>query len=343
MIREETFKRQVNGQDIHLLTLCNAEGMRVQVMNYGAKMVSLYVPNRLGVAADVLLGFSTFEEWQTKEPYFNAVIGRCANRIKNGRFVLEGTEYQLAINNGTNHLHGGVIGYNERVWTVEKADEQQVCLSYLSPDGEEHYPGNLHVKVTYRLTADNALEITYEARTDKTTVVGFTQHAYFNLCGEGEGNVREHLLQVEADNYTPFDQTSCPTGEILPVEGTPMDFRQPTRIGDRIDDSFFAPGRGIDNNFVLRKQKPAGNLERAAILSADGRTMEVWTTLPGLQVYTGNWVEPNIGKSGRQYGVQHAVCLEAQNFPDAINHTQFPSPALRPGEVYRHQCVYKFV
>lgn len=331
-------------KNIRIYTLRGRNGLEAQITNYGAKIVSLTVPNRDGEKADVVLGFNTLEEWQSQETYFNAVIGRYANRIKDGRFTLDGREYQLPINNGTNALHGGVHGFNEKVWEVVGQSTYSVSLRYRAKDGEEGYPGNLDVYVTYQVTKDNALSITYEAKTDAPTILGFTNHAYFNLNGETSPSVRDHTLQVFADEYTPFDETACPTGEILPVEGTPMDFREPVLVGDRIDDAFFAPGRGIDNNWVLRKcnvesKKP----ELAAVVSAGGRTMEVWTTFPGLQVYTGNWVEEHVGKGGTTYGPQNSICLETQNFPDAPNHANFPSPVLRPGEIYFEQTLYKFV
>lgn len=348
MINEESFSGLMRGRRIGLFTLRNPQGMTAKITNYGAKIVQLLAPDKDGNLADVVLGFDSLKEWQTKETYFNAVIGRCANRIKDGLFSLDGKQYSLAQNNGTNHLHGGEHGFNERVWEVVGQTRHSVSLRYRSEDGEENYPGTLDVYVTYNITLDNALEITYEAKTDQPTIAGFTNHAYFNLKGEGEGNVRDHSLQVFADQYTPFDQSACPTGDILPVEGTPMDFRQPTLIGERIDLDFFRPGRGIDNNWLLLKEQKAGKNgkrkpELAARLSANGRTMEVWTTMPALQVYTGNFIEKNTGKSGREYDVQTAVCLEAQNCPNAINCDKFPSPILRPEEIYFEQCIYKFV
>ena len=313
--------------------------LHAEVSDFGAKITRLLVPDTQGNSADVLLGFASEEEWRTKELYFNASIGRCANRIKDGRFVLDGKTYQLPLNNGTNSLHGGEHGFNEKIWEVIESDSRRIMLHYRSADGEEGYPGNLDVWVTYALTDDNALTIEYKAQSDAPTIVNFTNHAYFNLCGEDAPSVRNHTLQVFADQYTPFDDTACPTGEILPVEGTPMDFRQPTLIGDRIDLPFFAPGKGIDNNWVLNGE----GLRKAAVLSADERTMEVYTTCPALQVYTGNYVEPNMGKSGTCYQPQNAVCLETQNFPDAINHPHFPSPVLRPDETFRQITTYKFV
>jgi len=314
--------------------------LRVQISDYGAKITRLLVPNKEGKVADVVLGFEKDEEWQTKETYFNAVIGRCANRIKDGRFALDGKQYQLPVNNGTNSLHGGIHGFNEKTWKVEQHDATHIVLYYRSQDGEEGYPGNLDVWVTYRLTPENGLSVCYKARTDAPTIVNFTNHAYFNLNGEDSPSVRNHLLQVLADTYTPFDETACPTGEVLPVEGTPMDFRKPVMVSERIDDPFFVPGRGIDNNWLL----PASDsLRLAAKVTADGRTMEVWTTAPALQVYTGNYVEENKGKSGVIYRPQNAICLETQNVPDAINHPNFPSPVLRPGETFESETVYKFV
>ena len=343
MVNIESFNTRVDGKRIVLCTLTNRNGLQAQITNYGAKIVSLIVPNKQGEKADVVLGFSTFDEWQKQETYFNAIIGRYANRIKDGKFALDGVEYQLPINNGTNSLHGGVHGFNEKVWDVVGQSTYSVSLHYRAKDGEEGYPGNLDVYATYSLTKDNALSIVYEAKTDKPTILGFTNHAYFNLEGEGCGTVHNHQLQVLADEYTPFDDTACPTGEILPVEGTPMDFREMVRVGDRIDDVFFASGRGIDNNFVLRPLLEDQKMRHAATLLADGREMQVWTTQPGLQVYTGNWVEQYVGKCGKLYDVQHAICLETQNFPDAPNHAYFPNAVLRPGEIYYSRTDYRFV
>lgn len=333
--------RLTDMSSISNFTLTGAAGFGAEISNYGAKLLRLMVPDKDGVVADVVLGFNTMQEWQTKETYFNAVIGRYANRIKDGRFCLDGKVYQLPVNNGTNSLHGGVHGFNEKVWDVVSYDTKTLVLHYRAADGEEGYPGNVDVTVTYSVEG-KSLSIHYQAVSDAPTIINLTNHAYFNLNGETSPTVRDHVLQVMADAYTPFDPTACPTGEILPVEGTPMDFREPVRVGDRIDDPFFAPGRGIDNNWVLRKSAPGYPLETAAIVSSSGRRMTVKTTAPGLQVYTGNWVEENIGKGGVKYGPQNAICLETQNFPDAPNHASFPSAVLRPSETYDQTTIYAF-
>lgn len=341
MVNEDNFKCLYKHKQVRLVTLRNPNGMRVQITNYGAKIVSLYAPDKEGKFADVVLGFNTFEEWRDQETYFNATIGRYANRIKDGRFMLDGVEYTLPRNNGENCLHGGIVGFNERVWDIVGQTAYSVSMHLVAKDGEEGFPGNMDVYVTYTLTKENGLKITWEAKTDKPTVVGFTNHAYFNLKGEGQGTIHDHTLQILADTYTPFDASNCPTGEIVPVEGTPMDFRQPTLVGDRIDDPFFAPGRGIDNNWVL-PENAEHDLRLVAVLEGGNRTMEVLTTMPGLQVYTGNWVEQHVGKHGNMYDVQTAICLETQNFPDAPNQPHFPNAVLRPGEVYFEQTMYLF-
>ena len=328
---------------ISTITLIGKGALQASVTNYGAKILSLLVPNQAGEVVDVLLGFSTMEQWQTLEPSFNAVIGRYANRIKYGRFTIDGQSYQLPINCAGNTLHGGVEGFQQRVWDIVCQSADSVSLHYRSMDGEQGFPGTLDVYVTYQLTPDNALRITYEARTTAPTVINLTQHAYFNLEGEHSDSIRQHILQINADAFTEMDDTNCPTGTILSVEGTPMDFRQPTRIGDRIDDPIFAPTRGIDANWVLPPTPYTLHRNAVATLSAAGRTMQVFTTQPALQVYTANFVEENIGKSGTLYHPQNAICLETQNYPDAPNHPSFPSAVLRPGEVYFQQTEYKFV
>ena len=323
---------------IRFYTIKSSGGLKVEISNLGAKVTKLLVAGR-----DVVLGFKTAEEWRTQETYFNAICGRVANRIKNGQFTLDGKTYQLPINNGTNSLHGGVEGFNAKIWEVTAQSAYEITLHYRAKDGEEGYPGNVDVWVTYTATKDNALRIHYEAKADQPTLVALTNHSYFNLAGEGSGLVHDHVLQVFADEYTPFDETACPTGEILPVEGTMMDFRNPVRIGDRIKDTFFAPGRGIDNNWCLCAADAPKELRHAATLQAEGLTMECWTTMKGLQVYTGNYIEQHEGKSGRMYDEQHAVCLEAQNWPDGINHSNFPNIVLRPNEKLDEITEYRFI
>ena len=323
---------------IQFYTIKSSGGLKVEISNLGAKVTKLLIAGR-----DVVLGFKTADEWRSQETYFNAICGRVANRIKDGRFTLDGVEYRLPINNGTNSLHGGVEGFNAKIWEVTARSIYEITLHYRAKDGEEGYPGNTDIWVTYTATKDNRLRIHYEAKTDAPTIVAMTNHSYFNLAGEGSGRVDGHVLQVNADRYTPFDETACPTGEIRPVEGTPMDFRQPVRIGDRINDPFFAPGRGIDNNWCLCAADAPKELRHAATLQADGLTMECWTTMKGLQVYTGNYIERHEGKSGTMYDEQHAVCLEAQNWPDGINHAGFPDIILRPDERLDEITEYRFV
>ncbi len=317
--------------------------MSVDITNYGAKIVRLYAPDKNGRFDDVVLGFDTLEEVIEKEIYFGAVCGRFANRIKDGKFSINGVEYTLPINNGTNSLHGGVHGFNEKVWTVKSASETELVLELFSPDGEEGYPGNLTVTATYNLTDDNEVKIHYEATTDKATVIGLTNHSYFNLKGAGNGTIKNHVLQINADFYTVLDESFALTGEIRPVAGTPFDFRQPTVVGERIDDEVYVPGWGIDNNWCLRKEQ-AGDCVLAGTVYelVSGRKMEVLTTQPGMQIYTGNWIDKVAGKDGKIYDRQDAICLETQGFPNSPNVPFFPSPVLRPGQKYDEWCVYKF-
>lgn len=328
---------------IQFYTIKSTGGLKAEISNLGAKITRLLVANRKGEVKDVVLGFRTAEEWRTQETYFNAICGRVANRIKAGQFSIDGHAYQLPVNNGPNSLHGGIEGFNAKLWEVTAQSLYEITLHYRSKDGEEGYPGNLDVWVTYTATKDNTLRIHYEAKTDAPTIVAMTNHAYFNLEGEDSGRVDDHVLQVFADRYTPFDDSACPTGAIAPVAGTPMDFRQPVRIGDRLRDPFFAPGRGIDNNWCLSEADAPKALRHAATLQADGRTMECWTTMKGLQVYTGNYIERHAGKNGTCYDEQHAVCLEAQNWPDAVHHAGFPEITLRPGQTLDETTEYRFV
>jgi len=334
---------ELDGKPVSLYTLFNKKGMSVDITNYGAKILRLIVADKNGKFDDVVLGFDTLEEVMEKEIYFGAICGRFANRIKNGKFTLNGEKYQLPVNNGTNSLHGGIHGYNEKVWTVKTVTQQELVLTLFSPDGEEGYPGNLSITATYFLSDENELKIHYEATTDETTIIGLTNHSYFNLKGAGNGTIRNHRLQVNADFYTVLDESFALTGEIRPVEGTPFDFRTPVTVDERVDDAAFVPGWGLDNNWCIRKHH-AGELALAGIVyePESGRKMEVLTTQPGLQVYSGNWIENVTGKEGKKYDRQDAICLETQGFPNSPNIAHFPSPVLRPEGKYDEWCVYKF-
>ena len=319
--------------------------MTVKVITYGAIVTEMHVPDRNGVTADVVLGFDDMEGYLTSQPYFGATVGRVANRIAAGRFTLDGQDYNLAVNNGPNSLHGGLKGFDKVVWKAEESSVPggaAVRLTYLSKDGEEGYPGNLSVSVTYTLTAENALRIDYAGSTDKPTPVNLTNHSYFNLAGPDSGTILGHELLLSADFYTPVDETLIPTGELRSVVGTPLDFTNPTAIGSRIDQIAGEPG-GYDHNFVLRE----GNRGKgAAAIVRDprsGRTMEVFTTEPGLQLYTANFLDGTIqGKLGMNYIKRNAFCLEAQHFPDSVHHANFPSIILRPGSLYSQTTIYRF-
>ena len=317
--------------------------MSAEICNYGARVTKLNVPDKKGVTADVVLSFDTLEEITTKETYFNATCGRFANRIKDAKFTLEGKDYKLAENNGPNSLHGGKEGFNMKVWDVKSVSENEIILHYLSPDGEEGYPGNLDVTLTYQLTDENELKIHYEAISDKTTVIGLTNHSYFNLKGAGEGLVHDHYLQLNADFHTALDEFTCPTGEVLKVDNSPYDFREPTLLADRINDPVFAPNRGLDDNWVIRRNQPGELVVAGYIYEPEsGRKMEVITTQPGVQIYTANWVDKQIAKYGKQYEAQGAICLETQGFPASPNYPHFPSTVLSAGEKYDEWCIYKF-
>ena len=317
--------------------------MSAEICNYGARVTKLNVPDKKGVTADVVLSFDTLEEITTKETYFNATCGRFANRIKDAKFTLEGKDYKLAENNGPNSLHGGKEGFNMKVWDVKSVSENEIILHYLSPDGEEGYPGNLDITLTYQLTDENELKIHYEAISDKTTVIGLTNHSYFNLKGAGEGLVHDHYLQLNADFHTALDEFTCPTGEVLKEDNSPYDFREPTLLADRINDPVFAPNRGLDDNWVIRRNQPGELVVAGYIYEPEsGRKMEVITTQPGVQIYTANWVDKQIAKYGKQYEAQGAICLETQGFPASPNYPHFPSTVLRAGEKYDEWCIYKF-
>lgn len=341
-VQKQAFGRLPDGQKIDLYVLTNTHGMRARVMTYGATLVSLEVPDRDGCIADITLGHDSLEGYITDSPYFGSTVGRYANRIAGGRFVLDGITYTLAKNDDANHLHGGIRGFDKVVWEAEpvrKDREVGVRFSYLSPDGEEGYPGNLSCRVTYLLTEDDELKIQYEATTDKPTHVNLTHHSYFNLAGQGAGDILSHELMINADKYTPVDEGLIPTGKLRDVAGTPMDFRKPHAIGERIAQ---VPG-GYDHNFVLLSRGEELALAARVYAPSTGRVMEVYTTEPGIQFYSGNFLDGSItGKAGKTYPKHAGFCLEPQHFPDSPNKPNFPSTVLRPGETYSTLTVFKF-
>jgi aldose 1-epimerase len=342
-MEKKSFGKLPDGTEIEQYTLRSANGATAKVITYGATLTELWMPDKSGKSADVVLGFDNLEGYLGDHPFFGATVGRYGNRIAKGKFSIDGHEYSLFLNNGPNSLHGGKVGFNRKVWKAEPvkiAHGAAVKLSYVSKDGEEGYPGTLTTAVTYELSDDNALKITYHASTDKPTVVNLTNHSYFNLSGAGRGDILNEVLQIDADRYTPVDDTLIPTGELATVEGTPYDFRKATAIGAR---SAQVPKLGgYDNNFVLNGE--AGKLRRVGSLydPASGRNMEVWTTEPGVQVYISLGLNGSIKGIGGAYPKFAAVCLETQHFPDSPNHPNFPSTVVRPGQAYHSETVYKF-
>lgn len=339
----------VDGQPIDLYTMTNAHGLQVELTNYGGVIVAIRVPDKAGKLDDVALGFDDLNGYLVNKPYFGALVGRYANRIANGEFTLDGVQYHLAKNNGPNSLHGGLVGFNKKVWHGETFSgdfSAGVILTYTSRDGEEGFPGNLKVKVTYTLPENNELQIEYEATTDKATPVNLTHHDYFNLKGEGNGDILGHVLMLNADRFTPTDKTLIPTGELRSVKGTPLDFTTPTAIGARIKDNYdqLVTAGGYDQNFVINRK--VNGLELAARVHepTTGRTLEVYTTEPGVQFYSGNSLDGTVvGKSGHAYKKWEAFCLETQHFPDSPNHANFPSTILKPGETYHSRSLYRFL
>jgi len=346
IIHEADFITVHNGKQTSLHTLKNKNGLVAQVTNYGAITVSIYVPDRNGMLADIVLGYDNINAYiNGNGPYMGAICGRVANRIGKGKFTLENRTYSLAVNNGPNHLHGGIAGFNKAVWDVVRSTPNSVQLEYLSRNGEEGYPGNLKILATYTLTDENEFRLDYLATTDETTIVNLASHSYFNLAGEGSGSIYDQELMINGEFYTPTDETNVPTGEIRSVKGTPMDFTVTKKIGKDIDqpDEQLRFGSGYDHNWVL-KHRP-GELGLAAVAqdSKSGRIMEIFTTQPGVQFYSSNWMEGEKGKRGHIYGKRQAFCLETQLFADAINIPHFPSVILNPGEEYKHSCVHRFL
>jgi len=347
-ITSQSFGTAPDGKAATLYTLTNSRGVEAAITNYGGIVVSLKVPDRQGRLGDVALGYDDLAAYVKSSPYFGALIGRYGNRIANGKFKLNGVTYTLAKNNGPNHLHGGIKGFDKKVWQatpIRRRGAVGVALRYLSPNGEEGYPGNLTTKVVYLLTDRNELRIDYTAVTDKTTVLNLTHHSYFNLAGAGNGDILGHRMMINANRFTPVNSNLIPTGELRSVRGTPFDFRRPTAIGARINqnDQQLKFGKGYDHNYVLNRRGTAASLAARVSEPKSGRVMEVYTTEPGMQLYTGNFLDgTNIGKGGKPYKFRYGFCLETQHFPDSPNRPRFPTTTLRPGRVYRQTTIYKF-
>lgn len=349
-MQKQSFGKTHDGQPVDLYTLTNKNGMEATITTFGGTVVSLKVPDHQGKFDDVVLGYDKVEDYEAGKNYFGAIIGRYGNRIGHAKFSIGKSTYTLAANNGENTLHGGLVGFNKRVWTAKDVSSPAgpaLELTYLSKDMEEGFPGNLSVKVVYTLTEANSLKIDYSATTDKETVVNLTNHSYFNLRGQGNGDILGHHLMLHADKFTPVDAGLIPTGELRPVKGTPFDFSAPTAIGKHIDqdDEQIKLGGGYDHNFVLTRGIKNGDLALAAVVHepTTGRVMQVWTTEPGVQFYTGNFLDgTGTGKGGKPYARRTAFCLETQHFPDSPNHPAFPTTLLKPGAHYHTTTVYKF-
>ncbi|MFO1515182.1 MAG: aldose epimerase family protein [Verrucomicrobiota bacterium] len=334
-----------DGKPVTLYTLKNSKGAEAKIMNYGGIVQSLVMPDRTGKMEDVVLGYDNLEGYLKETPYFGALIGRYGNRIGKAKFTLDGKTYELAKNNNGNSLHGGLKGFDKVVWNVVKATGNTLELQYTSKDGEEGFPGNLTVTALYTLTADNALRLEYKATTDKATVVNLTQHSYFNLAGQGKGDILGHEVYINSDKTTPVDKDLITTGAFASVEGTPFDFRKPTAIGARINDpdTQLQYGPGYDHNWVINK--PAGQLGLMARVKdpKSGRVLEVWSDELGLQFYAGNFLDGTItGKGGAVYQRRNAFCMEPQHYPDSPNKPSFPSVVLRPGQTFKNTIIYKF-
>jgi aldose 1-epimerase len=334
-----------DGLSVELFTLRNTRGVEVKISNYGGIVVSFKVPDRQGRMGDVVLGFDSLDEYVKHNPFFGCLVGRFGNRIAKGKFTLNGTEYSLPINNGPNSLHGGLKGFDKKVWQARPLSSRNgpaLELHYVSKNGEEGFPGTLAVTAVYTLTEDNGLRLDYTATTDQDTIVNLTQHSYFNLLGRGD--ILGHEVMIVADHFTPTNSTQIPTGELRPVAGTPLDFRKATPIGARIEDQDeqMKFGHGYDHNFVLNK--PPGQLSLAArVYEPDsGRVLEVLTTEPAMQFYTGNFLNGIKGKNGMVYEARNAFCMEPQHFPDSPNHDHFPSVVLKPGDIYKNTIIYQF-
>ena len=340
-VEKQNFGKNLEGKDVTLYALTNSHGLRARVMDYGAILVSLEVPDQGGKLADVTLGFDNLEPYLSKHPFFGAIAGRYANRIGRATFTLDGVEYKLDANNGPNHLHGGLKGFDKVMWSAEilaDSSDPAVKFTYLSKDMDQGYPGNLNCSVTYALTDNDELKISYQAVTDKPTIINLTNHTYWNLAGAG--NVLGHELTINADRYTVVDDGLIPTGEIKSAQSTPLDFTQPKTIGSHIDQ--LPQTKGYDHNYVLNKNNQELSLAARTCDPVSGRVMETYTTEPGMQLYTGNYLDGIKGKSGKSYNQHAGFCLETQHYPDSPNKPDFPSTVLRPGETYNSVTIYKF-
>jgi aldose 1-epimerase len=344
-LKKSDFVAEVEGKPVALYVLKNTNGLEAAITNYGGRWVSMMTPDKDGKPTDVVLGYDKIGDYLDSSGNFGALIGRYGNRIANAKFTLDGVEYSLPANNNGHCLHGGPQGYHTRVWDARQLNDQTLELTYLSPDGEAGFPGNLRIKVTYILTDDDAIDIRYEATTDKPTVVNLTHHSYFNLSGIAGSQITDQLIQINADAYTPVDTTLIPTGLLEPVEGTPMDLRTLTPIGARIDEPFeqLQNGEGYDHNWVLNTRGDVGILAAKAVSEQSGIVLEVFTSEPGIQFYTGNAMSgEDVGKQGVTYSHRGAFCLETQHYPDSPNQPDFPATTLLPGQIYQSRCIYKF-
>jgi aldose 1-epimerase len=347
-MQKSVFGTTQEGQEVFAYTLKNKSGMEATVITFGATLVSLSAPDRNGAMADIVLGFDSLSGYLTQNPYFGSTIGRYGNRIGKGKFKLNGVEYTLAVNNGPNHLHGGIKGFDKVIWTVDKKESvagTSLVFLYVSKDGEEGYPGALSVKVVYSLTDSNELRIDYTATTDKPTIVNLTHHSYFNLAGAGFGSILDHELYIDADRFAPVDEGLIPTGELRSVQGNPMDFRTPVSIGARINDPYeqIKKGGGYDHNWVLNKAMKTFGLAARAYEKSSGRVMEVLTDEPGLQFYSGNFLDGTLtGKGGKKYEHRFGFCLETQHYPDSPNKSEFPTTVLNPGDTFKTSTIYRF-
>lgn len=346
VVSTERFGTMPDGAAVDVYTLKNANGLEVKAIGYGARITSLKAPDRNGAFADVVLGFDNLDGYLQENPYFGSIVGRYGNRIGKAQFTLDGKKYTLAKNNGPNHLHGGVKGFDKLPWKVSPVEGQNaLAFDLVSADGDEGYPGTLTMKVTYTLTDANELIVDYHATTDKPTPVNLTQHSYFNLAGHNSGEILGHELTINADRYTPVDATLIPTGELAPVEGTPFDFRKSTAIGARINNDHpqLKAGKGYDHNWVLNRSGAGVQLAARVVEPKSGRTLDVTTEEPGMQFYAGNFLDGTLkGKGGHVYPFRGGFCLETQKYPDSPNKPNFPSSILRPGETYKTRTVFKF-